>query len=79
MTARVEHCYVCGRHRDVVGPLSRRHKCAACALAAMVTASDQMRSGAGEYYERWRATAGPNGRPKKAEGGSGGAATEGGS
>jgi hypothetical protein len=48
------YCKVCERHRDEVGPLSARYKCADCARRRQRENIDQIRVQQGPYFEAWR-------------------------
>ena len=42
VSAKVEHCKVCGGHVDDVGPLSARKLCEACSIARVTEAAYAM-------------------------------------
>jgi len=48
------YCKVCGRHRDGVGPLSARYKCADCGNRRERENLDQLRAQQGPHFEAWR-------------------------
>jgi uncharacterized protein with von Willebrand factor type A (vWA) domain len=48
------HCKVCGGHRDDVGRLSARYKCASCGKRREQENLDQLRAHRGPYFEAWR-------------------------
>lgn len=47
-------CHGCGKHRDEVGPLSARYKCAACGEAAMIENHRELVAHAGPRFAHWR-------------------------
>jgi len=48
------YCQVCGGHRDEVGPLSARYKCASCGKRRQQENADQLQAQRGPYYRAWR-------------------------
>jgi hypothetical protein len=48
------YCKVCGGHRDEVGPLSARYKCAGCGKRRQRENVDQIRAQKGPYFDAWR-------------------------
>ena len=48
------YCKVCGGHRDDVGPLSARYKCAGCGKRREQENLDQLKQHRGPYFEGWR-------------------------
>jgi hypothetical protein len=48
------HCKICGGHRDDVGPLSARYKCASCGKRQERENLDQLKAHRGPYFEAWR-------------------------
>lgn len=50
---RYAHCRHCGRHRDEVGELSKRGRCADCAWTRHVTEVTELREQRGPYAAYW--------------------------
>lgn len=48
------NCKICGGHRDEVGPLSARYKCASCAKKRQQENLDQLQAHEGPLYRAWR-------------------------
>jgi hypothetical protein len=48
------HCKQCGGHRDEVGPLSARYKCAQCRERRERENRSQLKAHRGPYFEAWR-------------------------
>lgn len=47
-------CKGCGGHRNVVGPLSARYKCAECSETRMVENFTALRAHRGPAFDHWR-------------------------
>ena len=48
------YCKVCGKHRDEVGPLSARYKCASCGVGRAEENARQLKAHSGPYFQAWR-------------------------
>jgi len=47
-------CHGCGGHRDEVGKLSNRYKCADCGDRAILENRHQLEASSGPYFDHWR-------------------------
>lgn len=48
------YCKICGRHRDEVGQLSARYKCAGCGKRRERENAEQLETQHGPHFEAWR-------------------------
>ena len=47
-------CKVCGKHRDDVGPMSARYKCADCGEGRAKENARQLKAHSGPHFQAWR-------------------------
>jgi hypothetical protein len=51
---RRKNCQSCGKHADVVGPISWRGKCGACGPRLAIEAADDLHFHRGPVFNLWR-------------------------
>jgi len=59
------HCVLCGQWTTRKLSSKQERHCVECGLRAMVASTRDMANRSGPAWERWRASAGAKGRPRK--------------